>query len=226
MRLMFYFFFFLNLDGCHFEVHPPSSETCDYYNYKGWYSVVLLAVVDYRYRFLYINVGCPGRCNDSTIFERSVFRSKMHDPIFQQQSIFYDGVKIPVMLIGDSAFRLSECMMKPYPFNVNSSEKQRIFNYTLSKSRRVVENAFGHLKARFRRLGKGIDNKIGNVNNIIKCCCVLHNFLNQNNEIFNDTWHQSNCTTTSGQLNSVDFTYDYNPKGEQIRNAIANLLTN
>lgn len=130
--------------------------------------------------------------------------------------------------MGDSAFRLSECMMKPYPFYANASEKQKKFNYTLSKCRRVVENAFGHLKARFRRLGKGIDNKIDNVNNLIKCCCVLHNFLNNHNEVINDTW-QSNTPDsgiTRDQPNTEEFTYDYNPKGEEIRNAIANFLIN
>ena len=85
----------------------------------------MLAVVDYRYRLLYINVGCPGRCNDSTIFERSLFRRKLEDPLFQQQAVFYDGVKVPVLLMGDSAFRLSQCMMKPYPFHANASEKQK-----------------------------------------------------------------------------------------------------
>lgn len=135
----------------------------------------------------------------------------------------YGGVKVPVLLMGDSAFRLSDCMMKPYPFHVNASAKQKNFNYSLSKCRRVVENAFGHLKARFRRLGKGIDNKIDNVNNVIKCCCVLHNFLNSNNERINDTWEKMNEAERE-QPNREEFIYDYNPKGEQIRNAIADFL--
>ena len=96
-------------------------------------------------------------------------------------------------------------------------------NYNLSKSRRVVENAFGHLKSRFRRLGKGIDRKIDNVNNLIKCCCALHNFLNKKNEIFNKTW-QCNSKTTRDQPNCEKYTYDYKPKSEEIRNAIANFL--
>ncbi|XP_058980308.1 uncharacterized protein LOC131803215 [Musca domestica] len=36
------------LDGCHIEVKPPKNEAFDHYNYKGWYSMVLLALVDYR----------------------------------------------------------------------------------------------------------------------------------------------------------------------------------
>lgn len=98
------------------------------------------------------------------------------------------GVNIPVLLIGDSAFRLSKTMMKPYPFYVNQNEVEQLFNYVLSKARRVVENAFGHLKARFRRIGKGIDNNIDNASVIIKACCVLHNFLNERNDDVNQKW--------------------------------------
>lgn len=36
-------------DGCHIEIHPNSDDATDYYNYKGWYSTNLLALVDYRY---------------------------------------------------------------------------------------------------------------------------------------------------------------------------------
>lgn len=42
--------FLLNLaDGCHIEIHPSSQDATDYYNYKGWYSTVLLALADARY---------------------------------------------------------------------------------------------------------------------------------------------------------------------------------
>ncbi|KAG0437185.1 hypothetical protein HPB47_017563 [Ixodes persulcatus] len=59
------------LDGCHFAVSPPPQENAsDYHNYKGWYSIILLALVDHRYRFRYVNVGAPGRCHDAHVFRR------------------------------------------------------------------------------------------------------------------------------------------------------------
>ncbi|XP_017471171.1 PREDICTED: uncharacterized protein LOC108362623 [Rhagoletis zephyria] len=39
------------IDGCHIEVHPPAEDAVDYHNYKGWYSMVLLALVDARQVF-------------------------------------------------------------------------------------------------------------------------------------------------------------------------------
>ncbi|KAL1445306.1 hypothetical protein MTO96_045091 [Rhipicephalus appendiculatus] len=48
------------LDGCHFAVSPPKKDAVDYYNYKGWYNIILLALVDHLYRFRYLHVGSPG----------------------------------------------------------------------------------------------------------------------------------------------------------------------
>ncbi|XP_050337797.1 putative nuclease HARBI1 [Bactrocera neohumeralis] len=161
------------IDGCHIEIHPSSDEAVDYYNYKGWYSTVLMALVDAKYRFTYINVGSPGRCNDSQIYETSSLKKEMDScPLLSEMSREISGVNVPVFIIGDSSFRFSKQLMKPYPFSVNQNNGEKVFNYALSKTRRVVENAFGHLKARFRRIGKGIDNSVRNANSIIRACCT------------------------------------------------------
>ncbi|XP_053686312.1 putative nuclease HARBI1 [Sabethes cyaneus] len=177
------------IDGCHIEVGVPKDEATDYYNFKGWHSVILFAAVDHRYRFTYINVGVPGRANDSTIFENSKLK-EMHcmNEVFQAHSQRIEGVEIPILLIGDSAFKLSNCVMKPFPFSINQPESEKLFNYHLSACRRVVENAFGHLKARFRRIGKGMEVDINNVNVIIKVCCILHNMCNNRNDEISDGW--------------------------------------
>ncbi|XP_017479417.1 PREDICTED: uncharacterized protein LOC108368961 [Rhagoletis zephyria] len=177
---------------------------------------------------MYINVGTPGRCNDSHIFEKSALKQHHQNPILTHLSTQINGVNVPVVMLGDSAFRFSDILMKPYPYRENASFSEKNFNYALSKCRRVVENAFGHLKARFRRRGKGLDNRIDNVNLIIKCACVLHNFLNEKNDCINNRWMQQlreqeetvvrpqpefNCTLTDNNLTA-----------ENIRSAIAMFL--
>ncbi|XP_017490881.1 PREDICTED: uncharacterized protein LOC108379074 [Rhagoletis zephyria] len=67
------------IDGCHIEIHPSTEDAIDYHNYKGWYSTVLLALVDARCRFIYINVGAPGRCNDSQIYEKSTLKQQLQE---------------------------------------------------------------------------------------------------------------------------------------------------
>ena len=66
--------------------------------------------------------------------------------------------------------------MKPYPRS-NLEPKQIVFNYRLSRARRVVENAFGILASRFRVLRSPILVKEKTAINIVKCCVALHNFL-------------------------------------------------
>ncbi|KAL1434676.1 hypothetical protein MTO96_011451 [Rhipicephalus appendiculatus] len=73
------------LDGCHIEVCPPVEHASDYINYKGWYSTILLAVADHHYKFLYTNVGSPGRNHDAGVFETSKLPSLLASPLFQAE---------------------------------------------------------------------------------------------------------------------------------------------
>lgn len=61
--------------------------------------------------------------------------------------------------MGDEAFKISCLMMRPYPAN-NFTIEQRVFNYRLSRARRVIENAFGILVSRWRIFKKEINKNI------------------------------------------------------------------
>ena len=55
-----------------------------------------------------------------------------------------DNENVPYFFIGDDTFALRETMMKPYSHRTLNRD-ERIFNYWLSRARRVVENTFGIL---------------------------------------------------------------------------------
>ncbi|KAL3242010.1 hypothetical protein MRX96_021545 [Rhipicephalus microplus] len=82
------------IDGKHVLIKKPPKSGTIYRNYKKSFSVILLAVVDADYKFLYTDIGAPGSEGDA--------------------------------------------------------EEKKIFNYRLSRARRVVGNAFGILANRFR----------------------------------------------------------------------------
>ncbi|KFM83072.1 hypothetical protein X975_20311, partial [Stegodyphus mimosarum] len=66
--------------------------------------------------------------------------------------------------------------MKPYPGQKLNHHK-RIFNYRLSRARRVSENAFGILAARFQLYKSNILSSPQNAKHFVMATCCLHNFL-------------------------------------------------
>ena len=83
---------------------------------------------------------------------------------------------MPYFLVGDDAFALKTWLMKPLPLR-NMTVSQRVFNYRLSRARRVVENAFGITVNRFRCLLTTMPQQPETVSTITLSCCILHNLL-------------------------------------------------
>ncbi|KAG5872392.1 hypothetical protein JTB14_005344 [Gonioctena quinquepunctata] len=167
------------LDGKHILIKAQQEEGSSFYNYKGQNSIVLLALVDANYKFLYFNVGINGRISDGGVYrecELSKAIAKNYLKFPEDRSLPMRTKKIPFVIAADAAFPLTTHIMKPYPFRKLTNE-QRIFNYRLSRARRVVENAFGILANRFRCLLNVSALRPEKVKIITKACCALHNFL-------------------------------------------------
>ncbi|XP_012554397.2 uncharacterized protein LOC105843500 isoform X3 [Hydra vulgaris] len=113
------------VDGCHIPISAPKDQATSYYNYKGWYSIVLFAVVDSRYRFIYTSVGSPGRNNDSYILQNSFLKEILESNLFDKCCKELGDSLVPLCLIGDSAFPLTRHLLKPYPENLELSEIQK-----------------------------------------------------------------------------------------------------
>ena len=59
------------LDGSHIPILAPEVYHCDYYNLKGWLSIILQAVVGGRGQFWNLSVGYPGSVHDARVLRKS-----------------------------------------------------------------------------------------------------------------------------------------------------------
>ena len=177
------------LDGCHIPVRPPSLAHTDYYNRKGWYSIIVQAVVDHEYLFRNINVGWPGSVHDARVFANSaLFADATAKRILHGDNRTILGCEIPPLLVADSAYPLLPWLLKQFAYHASLTQDQKHFNYRLSRARIVSENAFGRLKARWRRLLKQNDMEVTRVANVVVACCILHNLCEIHGEEFDNDW--------------------------------------
>ncbi|XP_041440886.1 protein ALP1-like [Xenopus laevis] len=168
------------LDGKHIRVTMPFKSGSKYFNYKKYFSVVLLASVDANYCFTIIDVGSYGSTGDASAFRHSALGRRLSEgslgiPL-PRPLPGTTAPSLPYVFVGDEAFGLTENIMRPYPGSQRAIEK-RVFNYRLSRARRMVECAFGILSNKWRVFHTSIQLEPQFVDIIIKACCVLHNFV-------------------------------------------------
>ena len=118
------------IDGSHIPVSQPALCHTDYYNCKGWYSILIQAVVDYKYCFLGIYTGWPGNVHDARVLAHSTFYRKANaGQLLSDKTKTLSGVSVPVFVIGDSAYPMLPWPMKPYSQPSVDSTEKRTFNY-------------------------------------------------------------------------------------------------
>ncbi|XP_011292455.2 uncharacterized protein LOC131803498 [Musca domestica] len=171
------------IDGKHVHIKKPKTSGSYYFNYKKTFSIVLLAVVNANYEFICVEVGANGRASDAGVFAQSEYKRRYDEQslrIPKPRQIKNASYELPYVLVGDDAFPLSSNLMKPY--SRQKLEKEHlIFNYRLSRARRIVENAFGIISSRFRILLNTISLQPEKASVIVLCCCYLHNYLSKEN---------------------------------------------
>ena len=117
------------IDGCHIKISRPKCHGDYYINRKGYFSILLQGTCDENAKFI-------------DVIYVSIYVSR--------HTTFGDRWK----LLGDSAY-----VRRDFPFvltpkkdngTLTAQDKQR--NTRLCRSRVIIENAFGRLKCRFRRI--------------------------------------------------------------------------
>ena len=98
------------LDGKHIVVRCPKNAGSLYYNCKGFHSIVLLALVNADYKFIWADIGAK-------VFSDSELKEAIENGTigFQVTDPFpHDDNDTPYFIIGDDAFALRRWMMKSF----------------------------------------------------------------------------------------------------------------
>ena len=144
-----------------------------------------MAAVDAGYRFIVVDVGNYGSNSDTGIFKHSHFGQKfllneLGLPPRKPLLGFPQAGQLPHCFMGDEAFPPSVDLMRPYlrgQRGTKLAKDKLLFNYRLSRARRIVECAFGILVQRFRVFDRRMYLSDENVTIVTKACTVLHNYL-------------------------------------------------
>ena len=134
--------------------------------------------------------------------------------------------EIPMLFVADEAYPLKPYIMKPFSAR-GLTVSERIYNYRLSRARRVVENAFGILVNRFRILMGNMQLQPDQVCDVVMACCALHNFLRST--VADASCHTEGTSGETSEQETVDFfTHEkrlsgssYNAASKEIRDKLA-----
>lgn len=162
-----------SIDGKRIAIKCPNNSGSDCYNYKGFYSLHMLAVADASYRFIMVDIGAQGRFSDGSFYKKSLLETFFEEGALRLLS----GVsKLPVCLDDDAAFPLRTYLMRPYPGR-KLNEPKNVLDYRLSRAHRCIENAFGILVSRWRLFLGTVECEPELLSSIIGAAVCLHNFL-------------------------------------------------
>jgi hypothetical protein len=135
---------------------------------KQSYSLNLMVICDHQKRFIFADSRWPGSTADTGAVSRSKFLTNLF--VRRDNTLFPS----PFMILADGGFHKRACFIAPTYDARNRLE--RSFNTSISSARCIVENAFGLLKMKWRRLHKhSVAEGTTLIPQLILCACVLHN---------------------------------------------------
>lgn len=170
------------LDGKHITIENPLYAGSTYFNYKGTFSIVLMAICDSNYCFTYANIGAQGRISDGGVFNDSSFALKMDRGTLNlptDEPLATGRKCVPYVIVADNAFALKKNIMIPHPGKASGTfnSRERIFNYRLSSARSRIENTFGIMASVFRIFRRPMLLEPEKARVVTECSVLLHNFL-------------------------------------------------
>lgn len=167
------------IDGKHIVIKAPRKTGTKFFNYKNAFSIVLLGTCDAQYKFTYVDIGAYGSASDGGVLANSM----LGDGLMNKKISFPDARPLknkisamPYYFLGDEAFGLKPYLLTPFSGRFLEYSKY-YYNKRHTRARRMIENAFGILVARWRIFHTVIESDPKTVEKIVQATVVLHNML-------------------------------------------------
>ncbi|XP_051556508.1 uncharacterized protein LOC127442481 [Myxocyprinus asiaticus] len=181
-----------SIGSSHIPILAPLEFHTEYINRKGWCSILLQTVVDGNGLFWNVFAGLPGSLPSARVLRLSpLWKLAERGMLFPQQQRCIGGQGVDHYILGDADYPLRSWLMTPFTDDGRLTEGQHVYNYTTSKARVVVENAFDRLKGRWRCLLERNDCSLERVKSMVLTSCVLHNLCESNGEEYREEWDKS-----------------------------------
>ena len=118
------------LDGKHIQLMKPSNSGSLFYNYKGTFSMVLMAIANANYKFVCVDIGAYGSQGDGGVWRLSEMGKKFNSgglnvPLGRRLPDFSDAGPVPFYIAADDAFPLQPDILRPFS-GKDKQEKERI----------------------------------------------------------------------------------------------------
>ena len=126
-----------------------------------------------------IDIAEAGRQSDGGVFSNSNLGYAIVNDLLdfpEPENVNDSDFKLPFVFVADDAFPMRTNLVKPYSAFHLDLEKL-ITNYRISRGRRIIENSFGVLAARFRIFRRRILASVETVESLTECCVALYNYL-------------------------------------------------
>ena len=102
-----------------------------FYNYKDLFYVVLMAVADTHYHFMYVDTGSYGKDCGSTVFKRSTLWTSIQTNMLELPLSGTEGSSVPHFFVGDEGIPLNRNILRHFGGS-NLSVKKRSVQLTLA----------------------------------------------------------------------------------------------
>ena len=164
------------IDFCHILIKVPNKIPEDYINRNDYHLIVLQGLVDNLFREIF--VGTTRKSHDARIFKNSPLYKECQKRIFLPINMLKQigNVELGPFILDNSVYPFENWLMKPYSDYSNVIPDEAGFNLKFSRSRVVVEKAFGRWKGCFQCIAKRLDTTLEQTVNIVTTCYILHNF--------------------------------------------------